>query len=180
MEECKVTDSNILVQARQLGHLLGRQFEIEDVQILFKASGIRALGNGGYTSVDNPAEEDLRWRLAMACGNLLHLRDVHQVRQISHDARSSIKLGDSLGSQRGVGSYGNVFGLAEVDQISLLQINVVLNLVVGRPDLAVLQQTGHLILAEVGYPNGLGETLLHQGLHSNPDGCVVRGNVDLH
>jgi len=138
MEEGEVTDANVLIQAGQLGHLLRRQFKVKDIQILLKAIRIRALGNGGHTSIDDPAEQHLGWRLAMGGGDLLDLRDVHQIWQIPHDAGTCVKLGDSLGSQRGVGGNGHFLGLAKIDQITLLQINMVFDLVCGRADLAVL------------------------------------------
>lgn len=56
MEEGKVTDAYVLIQAGQLGHLLRGQFEVKDIQILLETSGIRALGNGRYTSVNDPAQ----------------------------------------------------------------------------------------------------------------------------
>jgi len=40
MEEGKVTDANVLIQAGQLGHLLRRQFKVKDIQILFKPTAV--------------------------------------------------------------------------------------------------------------------------------------------
>lgn len=116
----------------------------------------------------------------MSGGYVLDLLYVHQVGYIPDNVGARIELGNALRSQRGVGGHGHVLGLAEVHQVALLQVDMVLDLVVGRPDLAVLKQTGHLILAEVRHANGLGQTLLHQRLHCYPDGGMIGGHIHLH
>lgn len=137
-EEGEIADAYVLVQSAQLGHLFGTQLKVEDIQILLEARLISALRYGHNARVDDPADQHLGRRLLVCLGDLLNLRYVHQVGQVTLYASSRVELGNALGAERGVRRNGNILCLAEVDQIALLQVHMVLDLIGGWTYFAIL------------------------------------------
>lgn len=70
---CAVVVTLALVQRRDLRHLIIRQTEIQNVEIVPDVIHVPAAGNHGKAHLRMPAEDDLRGRLAVLCTELSNI-----------------------------------------------------------------------------------------------------------
>ncbi len=70
---CAVVVALALVQRRDLRHLIIRQTEIQNVEIVPDVIHVPAAGNHGKAHLRMPAEDDLRGRLAVLCTELSNI-----------------------------------------------------------------------------------------------------------
>lgn len=121
----------------QLGDILGRESEVENLAVALDAGWRQRLGKHYIPPRGVPIEKDLGRRLAVLFG----------------DGANDFILELVAAGQRGVGLDEDVVLVAEFNEVLPLAEGVNLNLVDNGDDGAVLKQVLHVALAEVGDPD---------------------------
>lgn len=172
----RVVESQVLVQRADGLDLSGLQVPGSDIQVLRQAVWVVALGDDSDVALRGPAQQHLGRGLAMLLSNGLDSGVLEQERGLLSVLQLQLK--EAQRAEGGVSSHGNAFLLDVVDQTSLGQVGVVLNLESGRADARVAQQVHDQLGAEVADTNAAGELLVDQGLHGRP-GLLDGGIAEL-
>ena len=88
----------LLIQSVNGSHIIGRQFEVKDIDVLADTSGVDALRNADDASLELPAKDDLSDGLAVFFADLHEHRIVEQV-VLAFGKWSSAFHRDTLGVQ---------------------------------------------------------------------------------
>jgi hypothetical protein len=118
-------------------HLLWRELEVEDGEVLGDAGGLDRLRDRRPLLLQVPAQHDLGWRLAVLAGELEQL----QVRE-GRPFESSVR-GDAADRRPGLG--GDPVLRVHPLQRGLLEVRVQLDLVHGGHDGRRAQQPGEVL-----------------------------------
>lgn len=134
-------------ESRDLGNLLGCQLELgKPGQVALKPLYLVARCEGNNVLVNHPSQTDLG-----LCDTIL-------LGQLSVKAIDGTTLGRDERSERAVGGHSDAVLLVEGNEVTMLEIGVVLDLVDGRLDLGRLEDGLEVHLQEVGHADGLDTT----------------------
>lgn len=143
-----------------------REVETGAVEVLGHDGFPRRLGNDSEAALRGPAQEDLGGLLAVLLGQVddqlvLHERD-EGVGVLEAEGQ------EASGAEGRVGGDGDALGLAEVQQLLLDEVGVVLDLEGRGRDAGVPQHVVDELGLEVGDADGPRETLVDDRLHGRP------------
>lgn len=159
------------VKARDLVNLGLAEVEVGDLQVLLETALVVGLGNDSNSALSGPSEENLGCGLSVLVGNLLDQVVLEEERSVL--GALHVKLVVRRGTEGGVGSDVDVVLLADVDELLLDEVWVVLDLESLGHDLGVAGEVDEGLVAVVGNTNVLGKLLLVERLESSP-GLVER------
>ena len=159
----RVVEPQTLVQAGDGLDLVLGQIEGADVQILRQTALVVALGDDSHATLRGPPQQHLRGRLVVLLCNALHMFVVEEERGLL--GGSHVELEEGLRAEGGVGGDGDLERPAQVQEILLDEVWVMLDLEGLREVLGValdVEEQGAVVVADADV---LDQTLLVQLLH---------------
>nr|POE59280.1 hypothetical protein CFP56_24549 [Quercus suber] len=165
-----------LIQRADLLDLVGGEVEAADVEVLLQAALVIGLGDDGDAALRGPAQQHLGRRLAVLGRDALDGRVLEQ--QGGVVGLLHVELEERLRAEGRVGGDGDVAALAQVEQVLLDEVGVVLDLERLWQDLGVsldVEEEGAGVVADA---DGADQTFVVQGLHSMV-GLFERGLAEL-
>lgn len=151
--QVKNEQTDLVFNGVQGVHVFWAQLEVKDGDVLDDSVGIHTLRDSRDAVLSQVAEQNLRSRLVVLGGQLLH-NGLEERVALWPDAVRTSSL-SAWRAERRVGSQGDAEFLAELLQLGLWPVDVALDLLVRWLHFGLVVESLQLLGAEVGHSKGL-------------------------